>query len=526
MATIHDVMPAFELFQPTSVDDTLSLLERHRRSVWVLAGGLDSFDWLKDRNKRPQVVVDLSGVQELRGIKALPDGGLEIGATTTLTEVVHHPVVKEKFGCWPTRPGSSRLRRFATRARSAATSRRTRAAGTTAAAGPAIARAATSATRIRRRRSIASTRIFDAEPLRRRQSVRHRAGARRARRPDGDPQLGRRACRGRRGVLHRTGDRHHADDRPEARRSADRDPHSRRRGPARSSTSRRCATGRCGTSRSSTSRRRMKMSGGTIEQARLVVNARGRASDAADGRRGRGRRQAAQRGDRHDGRRPGGPGRSAAGAQRLQDSVDEKPGEARDPGGGDIMNCSFRTGVNPWSEDILTHAQWTLLYAAIGFGVLFMLAHTVYVAFWPKPAGRRTRQQDWRRECRSASRDTRLAARMFHWIMAASMLTLLVTSFAADPRVEVRLGAHPLDGRHRPDDLDRLSHHPRDLLAGLLVDLAERGRSGRSDDAVQARHRRQRARAAQVGEVSVGQQDVSHGHRACRRWQWCRPVSS
>ena len=97
MATIHDVMPAFELFQPASIDDALSLLERHRRSVWVLAGGLDTFDWLKDRNKRPQVVIDLSGVDALRGIKALPDGGVEIGATTTLTEIANHAVIKEKF---------------------------------------------------------------------------------------------------------------------------------------------------------------------------------------------------------------------------------------------------------------------------------------------------------------------------------------------------------------------------------------------------------------------------------------------
>ena len=80
MATIHDVMPAFELFQPTSIDDTLSLLERHRRSVWVLAGGLDTFDWLKDRNKRPSVVIDLSGIEALRGIKALPDGGRLLSA--------------------------------------------------------------------------------------------------------------------------------------------------------------------------------------------------------------------------------------------------------------------------------------------------------------------------------------------------------------------------------------------------------------------------------------------------------------
>ena len=60
MAVIRDVMPAFELFQPASVDAALELLDRHGSSAWVLAGGLDSFDWLKDRIKRPSVVVDLS----------------------------------------------------------------------------------------------------------------------------------------------------------------------------------------------------------------------------------------------------------------------------------------------------------------------------------------------------------------------------------------------------------------------------------------------------------------------------------
>jgi xanthine dehydrogenase YagS FAD-binding subunit len=43
------------------------------------------------------VVVDLSQVSELRGIKEA-NGGLEIGAATPLTEVVKHPAVREKFG--------------------------------------------------------------------------------------------------------------------------------------------------------------------------------------------------------------------------------------------------------------------------------------------------------------------------------------------------------------------------------------------------------------------------------------------
>ena len=96
MAVIRDVMPAFELLQPSSIADAQKLLEQQGRDAWVLAGGMDSFDWLKDRIKKPKVVVDLSGVAELKGIRATSDG-IEIGAMTTLTEVIQHPVIKEKY---------------------------------------------------------------------------------------------------------------------------------------------------------------------------------------------------------------------------------------------------------------------------------------------------------------------------------------------------------------------------------------------------------------------------------------------
>jgi xanthine dehydrogenase YagS FAD-binding subunit len=96
MAVIRDVMPAFELLQPTSIADAQKLLAQQGEDGWVLAGGLDSFDWLKDRIKKPRVVVDLSGVGELKGVRASADG-IEIGAMTTLTEVVQHPLIKEKY---------------------------------------------------------------------------------------------------------------------------------------------------------------------------------------------------------------------------------------------------------------------------------------------------------------------------------------------------------------------------------------------------------------------------------------------
>lgn len=97
MAVIRDVMPAFELLQPDSIAEAQRLLEENGSDAWVLGGGMDSFDWLKDRIKRPKMVVDLSGVEELRGIRTTGDR-IEIGAMTTLSEVVRHPVIREKYG--------------------------------------------------------------------------------------------------------------------------------------------------------------------------------------------------------------------------------------------------------------------------------------------------------------------------------------------------------------------------------------------------------------------------------------------
>ena len=96
MAVIRDNMPAFELFQPASTDDALGLLDQYGANAWVLAGGLDTWDWLKDRVKRPSVVVDLGQIESLREIRSA-DAGLEIGAMAPLSEVVRHSAVREQY---------------------------------------------------------------------------------------------------------------------------------------------------------------------------------------------------------------------------------------------------------------------------------------------------------------------------------------------------------------------------------------------------------------------------------------------
>ena len=97
MAVIRDMIPPFELYQPSGVEDAVRLMGEHGDQGWALAGGLDTFDWFKDRIKRPEAVIDLGGVAELRGISEADDGGLEIGAMTSLTEVAENNAVASRY---------------------------------------------------------------------------------------------------------------------------------------------------------------------------------------------------------------------------------------------------------------------------------------------------------------------------------------------------------------------------------------------------------------------------------------------
>jgi len=93
---IKDVIPGFELYRPTTVADAVALLDAHKDSVWKLAGGNDSLSWFKDRIKRPKVVVELTGIAEMKGVKETADG-IEIGALTTISEIERNPVVNKSY---------------------------------------------------------------------------------------------------------------------------------------------------------------------------------------------------------------------------------------------------------------------------------------------------------------------------------------------------------------------------------------------------------------------------------------------
>jgi xanthine dehydrogenase YagS FAD-binding subunit len=97
-------MPHFDLYQPDALDAALDLAANLGEDGWLVAGGQDSFDWLKNRTKRTRAVIDLSGIAALKGIRE-QQGGIEIGALTTLAEVESSALVRERFGLLATAAG-------------------------------------------------------------------------------------------------------------------------------------------------------------------------------------------------------------------------------------------------------------------------------------------------------------------------------------------------------------------------------------------------------------------------------------
>jgi len=92
-----DMMPHFELYQPDTIEGALDLAKRIGPGAWFMAGGNDSLDWFKDRNKRPAAVIEIAGIKTLSGIRETPDG-IEIGALTTLAEIERSGLIQEKYG--------------------------------------------------------------------------------------------------------------------------------------------------------------------------------------------------------------------------------------------------------------------------------------------------------------------------------------------------------------------------------------------------------------------------------------------
>ena len=96
----------------------------------------------------------------------------------------------------------------------------------------------------------------------------------------------------------------------------------------------------------------------------------------------------------------------------------------------DIIKWVTEWATDPWGQNVPIHIAWFLIWVAGIAGLLFLVVHAIYVRYFAPakefadgaaPAG----------AARVPERIPRhsLAARLFHWIMAAAMFTLLLTAF-------------------------------------------------------------------------------------------------
>ena len=87
--------------------------------------------------------------------------------------------------------------------------------------------------------------------------------------------------------------------------------------------------------------------------------------------------------------------------------------------------------IDPWGHKVPIHIAWFLIWAALIAGFGFLVVHATYLRFF-------ARKKEWAADTASpqiiAAIPRRVprhspVARIFHWVMAASMFTLLFTAF-------------------------------------------------------------------------------------------------
>jgi len=90
----------------------------------------------------------------------------------------------------------------------------------------------------------------------------------------------------------------------------------------------------------------------------------------------------------------------------------------------------WRRAANPWGQDVLIGISWDLMWAAVFAGLAFTLAHAVW-AKWLAPAAS-TDAGGGSSVAGLPAQILRhaLSERVFHWVMSAAMLVLLITAFA------------------------------------------------------------------------------------------------
>ncbi|NLV77709.1 MAG: FAD-binding protein [Tissierellia bacterium] len=85
-----------EVYKGENVDEVVELLDKYGKDAKIIAGGTDIVIDLRNNRIDPKVLIDISSIEELKGIK---DKGeyIEIGAGVSFTQVVENPLFERNL---------------------------------------------------------------------------------------------------------------------------------------------------------------------------------------------------------------------------------------------------------------------------------------------------------------------------------------------------------------------------------------------------------------------------------------------
>jgi carbon-monoxide dehydrogenase medium subunit len=90
------MLPEFELFEPRDLQEAVALLTELGERARPLAGGTDLLVEMREGRTRPEYLVDIKGLEELKGV-TVSGGLIVIGALTTLRVLERSDIIRERL---------------------------------------------------------------------------------------------------------------------------------------------------------------------------------------------------------------------------------------------------------------------------------------------------------------------------------------------------------------------------------------------------------------------------------------------
>lgn len=89
-------MRNFKIAQPQSIGQVTSFLSENRDRCFVMAGGTDLLDEIKNETVAPEVIIDFASIPDLSYIKR-EDDRVKIGALTRIADLADNSIIQEEY---------------------------------------------------------------------------------------------------------------------------------------------------------------------------------------------------------------------------------------------------------------------------------------------------------------------------------------------------------------------------------------------------------------------------------------------